>query len=58
MMTLDLKKENTDYIIYDFEGNVEITIVDHETTESVKILMPNKIVEIFKKFIQNEAEPV
>lgn len=57
-MTFDLRNENTEVYIYDFEGNVEITIVDHETTESVKIQMPASIVETFKKFIANEAESV
>lgn len=57
-MTFDLKRENTEVYIYDFEGNVEITIIDHETTEKVVIKMPNKIVETFKKYLQNEAESV
>jgi hypothetical protein len=57
-MIFDLKNENTEVYIYDFEGNVEITIVDHETTEKVVIQMPNKIVETFKKYLQNEAESV
>jgi hypothetical protein len=57
-MILDLRNENTEVYIYDFEDNVEITIVDHETTEKCVIKMPTKIVEIFKKYLQNEAESI
>lgn len=57
-MTLDLRNENTEVYIYDFEGNLEITIVDHNKTESVIIKMPSKIVETFKKYLQNETEPI
>jgi hypothetical protein len=56
-MTLDLRNENTEVYIYDFEDNVEITIRDHETSEQVIIKMPAKIVETFKKYI-NETESV
>ena len=57
-MILDLRNENTEVYVYDFEDNVEITIVDHETTEKCIIKMPSKIVEIFKKYLQNEAESI
>jgi hypothetical protein len=57
-MILDLRNENTEVYIYDFEDNVEITIIDHETTEKCIIKMPTKIVEIFKKYLQNEAESI
>jgi hypothetical protein len=56
-MILDLRNENTEVYIYDFEDNVEITIMDHETTEKCIIKMPTKIVELFKKYI-NETESV
>ncbi len=55
-MILDLRNENTEVYIYDFEDNVEITIVDHETAEKAVIKMPAKIVELFKKYLANEAE--
>lgn len=57
-MILDLRNENTEVYVYDFEDNVEITIMDHETQEKCIIKMPNKIVEIFKKYLQNEAESI
>jgi midasin (ATPase involved in ribosome maturation) len=57
-MILDLRNENTEVYVYDFEDNVEITIIDHETAEKCLIKMPNKIVEIFKKYLQNEAESI
>ena len=58
IMILDLRNENTEVYVYDFEDNVEITIIDHETAEKCLIKMPNKIVEIFKKYLQNEAESI
>jgi len=55
-MILDLRNENTEVYIYDFENNVEITLINHETEEKCIVKMPTKIVELFKKYIQNEAE--
>lgn len=57
-MILDLRNENTEVYIYDFEENVEITLINHETEEKCIVKMPTKIVELFKKYIQNEAESI
>ena len=56
-MIIDLRNPNTEVYIYDFEDNVEITLMDHETTEKCIIKMPTRIVELFKKYI-NETESV